>query len=154
MGRQTRGFGLRVDFLPTFASLGQAKLPTTQPVDGVDISPLLTGKSIPERAIFWHYPMYLQGSGLKVKMADGKTYSWRGFPSTSMRRGNYKLIHFFETGSYALYDLSQDPGEQKDLSEEMPELAAKLQAELNTWQQEVKAPIPGIPNPNYIGAAR
>lgn len=143
-----------VDFLPTFASLGQAKLPTTQPVDGVDISPLLKGKSIPERAIFWHYPMYLQGSGLKVKMADGKTYSWRGFPSTSMRRGNYKLIHFFETDSYALYDLSQDPGEQKDLSEEMPKLAAKLQAELNTWQQEVKAPIPGIPNPNYIGAAK
>ncbi len=87
-------------------------------------------------------------------MADGKTYSWRGFPSTSMRRGNYKLIHFFETDSYALYDLIQDPGEQKDLSEEMPKLAAKLQAELNAWQQEVKAPIPGIPNPNYIGAAR
>ena len=143
-----------VDFLPTFASLGKAELPTTQPVDGVDVSPLMRGKTIPERAIFWHYPMYLTGSGLKVKMSDGKTYSWRGFPSTSMRRGNYKLIHFFETDSYGLYDLSKDPGEQKDLSKEMPKLAAKLQAELNAWQKQVKAPIPDIPNPNYIGAAK
>ena len=89
----------------------------------------MTGKTIPERAIFWHYPMYLTGSGLKVKMSDGKTYSWRGCPSTSMRRGNYKLIEFFETDSIALYDLSKDPGEQKDLSEEMPGLLDECRAD-------------------------
>ncbi len=140
-----------VDFLPTFASLGKAELPTTQPVDGVDVSPLFTGKTIPERAIFWHYPMYLQGSGLEVIMSDKKLYSWRGFPSSSMRRGNYKLIEFFETDTIALYDVSKDPGETRQLQQEMPELAAKLHAELNAWQKEVKAPIPDILNPKYIG---
>ena len=108
-------------------------------------------ENLPERAIFWHYPMYLQGSGLEVIMADKKLYSWRGFPSSSMRRGNYKLIEFFETDTIALYDVSKDPGETRQLQQEMPELAAKLHAELNAWQKEVEAPIPDIPNPKYIG---
>ncbi|MEM0925349.1 MAG: sulfatase [Planctomycetota bacterium] len=85
-----------VDLLPTFAGLAGAKLPTSQPVDGVDVSPLFFGKSIPERSIFWHYPLYLQGRGLEVSLGGGKTYSWRGFPSTSVRRGRFKLIEFHE----------------------------------------------------------
>ncbi len=142
-----------VDFLPTFASLGGAELPTRQPVDGVDISPLMFGQSIPERSIFWHYPMYLSGKGLQVRMADGVNYSWRGFPSTSMRRGQYKMIEFLETDTAALYDLSQDPGEQHDLSGAMPDLADRMRAELDAWQASTKAPIPSILNPEYIGKA-
>ncbi|MBT8044706.1 MAG: sulfatase, partial [Verrucomicrobiae bacterium] len=143
-----------VDYLPTFAGLSGAALPKNQPVDGVDVSPLMLGKKIPERAIFWHYPLYLSGRGLTLKMADGKTYSWRGFPSTSMRRGNYKLIEFHETDTAELYDLSQDPGEQHDLSEQKPELAAKMRAELNAWQKETNAPVPSTVNPDYIGRAK
>lgn len=143
-----------VDYLPTFASLGGAPLPQNQPVDGVDISPLLRGKSISERAIFWHYPMYLSGKGLDIAMADGQTASWRGFPSTSMRRGNYKMVEFHETDTAALYDLGKDPGEHHDLSRELPGLTAKLRAELDAWQAATKAPVPSLPNPEYIGRAQ
>jgi len=142
-----------VDYLPTFASLGGAPLPDKQPVDGTDVSPLMFGRTIPERAIFWHYPMYLQGHGLSLKMADGVTYSWRGFPSTSMRRGNLKLIEFLETDTAELYDLGKDPGEQHDLSKEMPELFSKMRAELDAWQESTQAPIPSVLNPQYIGRA-
>ncbi|RMF37735.1 MAG: hypothetical protein D6753_17085, partial [Planctomycetota bacterium] len=85
-----------VDFLPTFAGLAGAELPSSQPVDGTDLSPLLEGQSIAERSIFWHYPLYLQGRGLTIDLPDGGRYSWRGFPSTSMRRGDWKLIEFHE----------------------------------------------------------
>lgn len=143
-----------VDYLPTFAGLGGAKLAAGQTVDGVDLSPLFDGAPLPERAIFWHYPLYLQGQGLKVRLADGSSYSWRGFPSSSMRRGNMKLIEFFETDAIALYDLAKDPGEQHDLSTELPGVAAKLRAELDAWQKATKAPIPTTLNPEYIGAAK
>ena len=144
-----------VDFLPTFARLAGANLPTTQPVDGADISPLLKGKSIPERSIFWHYPLYLSGRrGFRIDLPDGGTYIWRGVPSTSMRRGDYKLIHFHEDNSIALYNLKDDPGETKNLANTMSKLSAKLHAELNKWQKDTKAPISTIVNPEYVLSAQ
>ena len=86
-----------VDFLPTFAALAGAELPTSQPIDGVNIAPLLSGEPIAERGIFWHYPLYLQGRGLTIDTPGGGTYSWRGFPSTAMRDGKWKMIDFLET---------------------------------------------------------
>jgi len=143
-----------VDFLPTFANLAGAKLPTTQPVDGTDISPLLKGKAIPERSIFWHYPMYLSGRGFTINLTGGGTYSWRGVPSTSMRRGDYKLLHLHEDDSILLYNLKDDPGETKNLVKTRPELAEKLNAELKKWQKDTKAPIPTLPNPEYDLSAK
>ena len=139
-----------VDFLPTFAKLAGAELPTTQPVDGTDVSPLFHGKALAERSIFWHYPLYLQGRGLTIDVPGGKTYSWRGFPSTSVRRGKWKAIHFFETDTIALYDLESDPGESKDVSKQYPEVAARLTQEIRQWQEQVKAPIPSLPNPDCV----
>ncbi len=138
-----------VDFLPTLAKLAGAPLPTTQPVDGIDISPLFFGKPIKERSIFWHYPLYLNGLGLEIKTPDG-TYSWRGFPSTSLVRGKYKMVNFLEDQSFALYDLTKDPGEQYDIIDAMPELASQLKKELKAWQKKVNAPIPTTSNPECV----
>lgn len=143
-----------VDYLPTFARLGEVKLPEGQAVDGVDLSPLMEGRAIVDRGIFWHYPLYLEGRGLGLVMADGKKHSWRGFPSTSMRRGNWKMIEFHESDTVALYDLSKDPGEQQDLSASLAEVTTKLRAEIDAWQAATKAPVPSTPNPEYIGTAR
>ncbi|NQT39970.1 MAG: sulfatase [Planctomycetes bacterium] len=139
-----------VDFLPTFAHLAGAALPTSQPIDGTDVSPLLLGKPIAERGIFWHYPLYLQGRGLDVKTPDGKPYSWRGFPSTSLRRGDWKMVEFHESDTAALYNLKDDPGETSNLADANPELAARLRAELDAWQDRTHAPIPTLPNPECV----
>jgi len=143
-----------VDFLPTFASIAGAKLPTTQPVDGTDISPLFTGKPIDERSIFWHYPLYLSGRGFNIDLPGGKTYSWRGVPSTSMRRGDYKLMELHEDNSITLYNIKDDPGETKNLVKTMPKLAAELRAEMNAWQKNTNAPIPTELNQEYDLAAK
>jgi len=139
-----------VDFLPTFAAMAGAELPASQPVDGADLLPLFRGESIAERAIFWHYPLYLSGAGIDIVRPDGKTYSWRGFPSTSLRRGLWKMIHFHEDDAVALYNLEDDPGEQNDLARELPEKTAELRAELTAWQKATGAPIPSQPNPECI----
>jgi arylsulfatase A-like enzyme len=143
-----------VDMLPTFAALAGAELPTGQPIDGSDLSPLFRGGKIPERALFWHYPLYLEGPGHTIDLPNGKTYSWRGVPASAMRRGDFKLKEYFEDNSIALYNIRQDPGEQNNLAAAMPELAAKMRAELDAWQAETKAPIPTTPNPECILARK
>ncbi len=167
-----------VDYLPTFARLAGGDLPETQPVDGTDITPLLRGDPIEERSIFWHYPLYLQGKGLTIQIpaserpniddqrnrtgnarrkaggnrnqAAGDRYSWRGFPSTSMRRGDWKLIEFHEDQSIGLFHLAEDPGETRNLASEMPDRVAELKAELDRWQDLTDAPIPSLPNPECV----
>lgn len=143
-----------VDYLPTFSRLAGVGIPESQPNDGVDISPLFRGMSIPQRSIFWHYPLYLAGladsNAITIKTPKGGDYYWRGVPSTSMRRGDWKLIEYHEDQSVSLYNLKNDPGEMHDLAESMPDLTAKLHAELDRWQADTHAPIPTEPNPECV----
>lgn len=139
-----------VDFLPTFAALSGTPPPDSQPVDGTDLSPLFRGESIEERSIFWHFPLYLQGKGLTIDVPGGKTYTWRGFPSTSVRKGDWKLIEFHEDNSVALYNLQEEASELTDLSESFPEVADELRRKLDAWQAETGAPIPSTPNPECV----
>ena len=137
-----------VDFLPTFAEMAGAKLPTDQPVDGVSLVPLLHGRAIAERAIFWHFPLYLEGGGNnKVLPVLGTTrLYWRGVPSSMMRRGDWKLVHHFEDDSVRLYNVRKDIGERHDLAKTHPEKAGQMLSELRRWQQETNAVIPDVPN--------
>ncbi|MFN5287450.1 MAG: hypothetical protein ACK5KS_21725, partial [Planctomyces sp.] len=64
--------------------------------------------------------------------------------------GNFKLLEFFEDGGHVeLYDLQQDPNEQRDLAAAMPEKRDEMTRILKTWQQETKAAIPSRDNPDF-----
>lgn len=141
-----------VDFMPTFAELSGAPLPDKQPVDGTSIVPLLKGQSIPERSIFWHYPLYLSAYNIDGQVHNvagtDKPY-WRAVPSSMICRGPWKLMHLFEDNSIRLYNVDEDIGETSDLSEKYPQQAATLFAELKKWQTDTKAFIPTKQNPDF-----
>ena len=82
---------------------------------------------------FWHYPHYGNQGGT---------------PGSSIRCGGYKLIKFFEDGRVELYNLRDDVGENRDLSESLPEIAARLKQMLSRWRLDVNALIPQ-PNPDW-----
>jgi arylsulfatase A-like enzyme len=84
-------------------------------------------------AIYWHYPHYHKG---------GAT------PSGAVRKGNFKLIEYFEDGRLELFDLKADIGEENDLSKKLPKKAEELQKLLAAWRAEVDASMP-TPNPDY-----
>lgn len=84
-----------------------------------------------ERPLFWHYPHYGNQGGQ---------------PMAAVRRGNYKLLKFFEDNHTELYDLSQDIGESFNLTGELPDLANELETLLDAWIQEVGGIVPQ-PNP-------
>ena len=55
-------------------------------------------------------------------------------------------MEFLETGKIELYDLAEDLGESKNLSQAKPELTKELLARLHAWKKEVRAE-PMLPNP-------
>jgi len=129
------------DFYPTILEMAGVALMPEQHMDGISLVPLLTGSSdIEKRPIFWHYPHYSNQGGK---------------PGAAIRMGDLKLIEFFEDNSVELYNLSDDPGEQLDLSSEMPGKVEELLKMLHSWQVEVDAegmdPNPGF-DPEYLRA--
>ena len=141
-----------VDFMPTFAELAGATLPTNQPVDGRSFITVLQGKaSLQDRAIFWHYPLYLSGAGYnKVLPVYGTdTMKWRAVPSSVVRKGDYKLIYYYEYDNYKLFNLRDDLSEENDLAQTMPDKAKQLQDELMAWVKDTNAPVPTKSNPKF-----
>ncbi len=139
-----------VDYLPTFAQLAGANLPTHQPVDGQSLVPLILGKSALEnRSIFWHYPLYLEGAQYNtvVNVYDTDIPYWRATPCSVIRQGDWKLMQFFEDDSVKLFNLKEDLGEIRDLAHSQPEKAAMLLEELRAWQKRTGAVIPSVLNP-------
>lgn len=124
---------LSVDYAPTMAELAGARLKN---VDGVSITKLLRGGSLGVRDVFWHYPHYSPQLGR---------------PSAAMRRGDYKLILFFEDDRVELYNLKNDIGEMHDLAASDAPRAASMKKRLVAWLRETKAQLP-TRNPRYDAA--
>ena len=123
---------ISTDFYPTMLEMAGLNSMPEQHLDGVSIVPLLRGKTRIERdTLFWHYPHYgNQG----------------GSPGSAVRRGDFKLIEFFEDGRLELYNVREDIGEKKDLAGSLPEKAEELASRLREWRRSVDARLPS-PNP-------
>ncbi len=116
-----------VDFYPTLLDLAGLDLRPQDHRDGVSLVPLLKGGKIAQRALLWHYPHYSNQGG---------------DPSSTLRRGNMKLIHYWEDGSDELYDLAGDPYETSDIAAANPEVVRTMRAELDRMLAETGAKIP------------
>ncbi len=134
-----------IDFYPTILELAGAVEPSAHILDGESLVPLLTqDSSLKREAIFWHFPAYLEA------YKGGKSQGpWRTTPAGAVRRGDWKLIEFFEDGHLELYNLKEDIGEQNNLAENMPEMAEELHRVLLEWRRSVNAPVPTERNPRY-----
>ena len=65
-----------------------------------------------------------------------------------VRRGDWKLIHLFESGENELYHTGRDIGETKNIVADSPKLAQELSERIERWLEEAKAP-PMTQNPEY-----
>ena len=123
------------DFYPTFLELAGIDLLPQQHQDGVSILPLLKEeKVLHDRCLFWHYPHYGNQGGT---------------PGSSIRKGDYKLVEFFEDNHVELYDLRNDIEEKNNISKKFPEITEELKILLENWRKSLEAKIPKK-NQNYI----
>jgi arylsulfatase A-like enzyme len=116
-----------IDWYPTLLDLCGIEIPQKQKVDGISLVSTLRQKPTPARPLFWHYPHYgNQG----------------GEPCSIIMQGDWKLIHYLETGHDELYNLDKDIGEQNDLFTKHPKLAKEMRARLDLWLKETNAKFP------------
>ena len=96
-----------LDLFPTIAAAAGAALPDDRVIDGIDILPFAEGRAEdePGRAIFWRDGHYhaVRKDGWKLQFAERPNKVW-------------------------LFNLNEDPTEQKNVAEENPEKVAELRA--------------------------
>lgn len=126
------------DYYPTMLEMVGLPQRPEQHMDGVSMMPLLREEGdTRDRAIFWHYPHYANQGGK---------------PGGIIRKGEYKLIEFYEFGDIELYNLAEDIGEENNLARQRPEIVDSLLSELKKWREDVDADMMepnDIYDPNY-----
>ena len=115
------------DFYPTLLELVGTNLKPAEHTDGVSLVPLLKGDKIAQRPLIWHYPHYgNQG----------------GEPSSIIREGEWKLIHYYEDGHEELYNMLTDGEETTDLAANNSELVKQMSKKLFVMLDEMGARYP------------
>lgn len=126
------------DFYPTFLDLlgfkGDEK--HNKNLDGISIAPVLKDPSgtLERKTLYWHHPHYYPG---------------RKGPVSAMRKGKWKLLHYYEDNRLELYNLEEDIGEQNNLIDTYPEKTQCLYQVLKIWRKQVNAKLPRQ-NPDFI----
>lgn len=119
-----------IDFYPTM--LEMSGLPGDAAhnagVDGLSLMPLLTGAAnrLPREELYFHYPHYYPTTA----------------PVSAVRTREWKLLEYLEDDKLELYNLSQDPGETRDLAGQQSVRATDLKARLDAWRSKVAAQMP------------
>ena len=118
---------ISTDFFPTFLDIAGIEKPDNKILDGVSLRPLMNGKNnLSRKAIFWHFPAYLQK--YNGGMDEARDELFRTRPVSVIRKGNWKLLMFHEewvldggrekidnNNAVELYNLADDLSETNNL---------------------------------------
>lgn len=123
------------DFFPTILEMAGIKEfnQIGGSIDGLSFVDLLHGQQHSdrdERPLIWHYPNNWGPKG-------------PGIGSTStIRYGDWKLIHYHDSQSYELFDLASDRAETTNLADKNLKKRDELARRLRTFLTEVRAQMP------------
>ena len=124
---------ISTDVFPTLLEVAGLKPKVGTPLDGESLVPILTGvEKLKRGAIFFHYPNY--------------AFHNRNRLGGAIRKGDHKLIHFYDDDSVELYDVVADPGEKNNLAQSKENLAREMREELGRWLKESGAKMPYVVN--------
>ena len=111
-----------IDLLPTLAGLAGVALGPTQPLDGLDLAPLLLGTAESESV---------------AQQAAARTIFASFGGKVSVRSQTHRL-----DADGRLYDVTADPGQTRDLATVLPEEAARLRSIAAVWRRDVLNALP------------
>ena len=123
------------DLYPTIMDMiGNGVEPATD-IDGLSLVPLLLGQNrLARKQLCWYYPHYSP----QAKM-----------PGSAIRKGDFKLIKFYDPENTELYNLKNDLGETLNISSDNPQKIRELELALDDWIKKMD-PVMFKLNPQYI----
>ena len=110
-----------INFDVAATAVALAGLPSDKMLDGVNLLPFVTGANT---------------------NAPHETLYWRWRTQAAVLEFPWKLIHLGASERF-LFDVTTPDGEGKNLLAQHPEIAARLEAKLQTWSQTLQPP--GLP---------
>lgn len=116
-----------LDLYQTAFSLTGQFAPEDHPVDGRDISDLLMGRAMKEGAPYFYY-------GLNNRLMAVRKGPWKLHITTHSQTG----IDYFEGKLPLLFNLSIDPSEKYEVSDDNPEIVAELQGYIAAHQKQLE----------------
>jgi arylsulfatase A-like enzyme len=110
-----------IDVFPSLLAAAGGKVNAKWGVDGRNLLPVWEGKEkAPERTLFWEW-------------------RWEGCWQLAAMRGPFKFVITGKENRAELFNVVEDPGERRNIIADYPDLAKRLQQELNQWlKTEVK----------------
>ena len=142
-----------VDIYPTLCEMAGAKLPENQICDGVSLVSLFKGEKEnlnvdgEPRQLHWHFPAYLQSYGQLYN--EQRDPLFRSRPCSVIRKGDWKLIRYFESGDIELFNLKMDLAETTNVAQSNPTTVEQLDNAMKAWQSNTDAAIPTAANPKF-----
>lgn len=121
------------DFFPTILEMaGVEKYETIQTVDGQSFTSMLKGldQDNSNRSFYFHCPNNWGPRGPGI----GET--------STIRKGDWKLIYWHENQNYELFNLKEDIGETNNLAKLKPEIVSLLSEDLGQYLRKVNAQMP------------
>ena len=114
------------DYLPTLHDLAGSEAPLPDDLDGISLRPVLekgnAGKlACRDTGFVFHFPAHYT------------------IPITAYRNGDYKLMRHLNTGEIKLFNVAEDMGETKDLTQTMPEKVETMTRALDAYLKKVGA---------------
>lgn len=149
---------INLDLYPTFIDVAGRKNKEGNILDGESLVKLFNGGGQLERkSIFWHFPGYLDKPN-----PGARDQVFRSRPVTTIRKGDWKLMLYHEewtldggmktvntNNAIELYNLKDDPSEQKNLANINKPKRDELLADALTWIKKTDAKLAHEPNPHY-----
>ena len=124
-GAVTSEFLTSLELFPTLVKIAGAELPQGVVYDGFDMLPVLQGKAKSQR----------------------EEMAWQRRDKKGLRYRNWKWVEQPDGGG--LFDLSEDIGEQHDLSKELPETLQMMRKRFEAWVARMEAAEPRGPFRDY-----
>jgi len=122
------------DLFPTLAEIAGASVPKNLALDGRSLVPLIDDPNSdwPARNTFFHtgrWPKSGAPGNFGKGNPDPENAKYRNF---AVRNEKWRLVN------KSLYNIEQDPGQQQDIADQHPDVAATMLAAFDAWWYEVR----------------
>lgn len=117
-----------IDLMPSLLAFTETKAPENSVIDGENLLNTILGKSKESRnsPIFFSRP------------PDRKNYyGFENLPDLAMREGEWKLLCDYDGGRPELYNIVDDPGENRNLSDDHAERAKIMTQKVTKWYESM-----------------